>query len=137
MLCKILLLLVLSLIGSIIVFAIVRYLIKPYIKNQLDLLKGDKKRYLDELPFLAFVSGFLEIFLYSWCFILAKPEFVVLWIGVKTALRWDRDRNLDKDTRDIEYRGLYYSFLIGSAINIILAYVVASIVSVKFLFLPI
>ena len=133
MLCKILFLLLLSLIGAVIVWATIKYLVKPYIKSQL--AKVEDKNYLDELPYLAFFSGYLEIFLYSSSFMIDKAEFVVLWIGVKTAFYWERNRNKDNDKRDVEYRGLYYSFLIGSALNIILAYAVSSIVSGKFLFL--
>jgi hypothetical protein len=58
-----------------------------------------------------------------------KPEFIAIWLTLKTALRWDRDRNkndaqstTDRIADDITMRGTYLTFLIGNGINIILAF---------------
>jgi hypothetical protein len=132
MICKILFLIFLSLVGAFLTQVIIDYLVKPYIKSKLPPKAPKDKNDLKELPRLAFFGGFLEILLYSGSFLIEKPEFILLWLGVKTALRWDRKRNekeeYQEEYRKILYRGLYYSFLIGSAINIIFGYIIYRII---------
>jgi len=131
MIVKILLLILLSLVGATFTLLIINYMIKPYIKSKVSSAASKEKSYLIELWLLAFFGGFLEVLLYGGSFLIDKPEFILIWLGVKTALRWDRKRNEKEESRDKEYRGLFYSFLIGSALNIIWGYIIFCIVSGK------
>lgn len=132
--CKISFLILFSIIGASLVWCFIEKLIKPHIKSKLPNDPDRPKDHLAELPLLAFLSGFLEILLFSSSFLIDKPEFILLWLGIKTALKWDRKRNEQKEYRDFESRGQYFSFLIGNAVNIILAFTIASIISGQFLY---
>ncbi len=113
---NLLLLTLYTFIGALLTFAIIEWFVKPYIRT-----KDESKVFLSEIRLIVFLSGFLEILLYAGSFVLKKPEFVILWIGVKTALRWDRKRKNEEEISDRHRRGMYHSFLIGTSLNIIFA----------------
>src|SRR5687768_15773146 len=109
-------------IGSLL-FCIVSFISNKSIKRLIKVKVAPKpikdKDYLNEFSVLAFFSGLLEIFLYASSFLIGKPEFILLWMGIKTALRWDRKRHKKIPSMDVQIRGLYYSFLIGNGLNIL------------------
>ena len=97
---------------------------------------GRKRFRFKEMTALALFYGGIEISMFSFAFMRDAPEFIFLWIGVKTALRWDRKRKEKEDIPDKhEQRGTYYSFLIGSALSIIISYCIASYICKEFPFL--
>jgi hypothetical protein len=139
-----------SLAGAVLVWVLIDLVVKPYIKKEiLNLLKkghddevinGDvykahkdnyDKKYLVEFGLFSFVSGFFEIFMYSISIFILKPEFIILWVGIKTALRWDREKSSGEENKFIikvinaEKRGVYYCFLIGNALTIIIGFFIA------------
>jgi|WetSurMetagenome_2_1015567.scaffolds.fasta_scaffold37284_1 hypothetical protein len=123
MICKLLLLTLYSLIGAVLTFSMVELFVKPYIRK-----KNDSNEFLSEIRLIVFFSGFLEVLLYAGSFALKKPEFIILWIGVKTALRWDRKRKKEEEISDRHRRGMYHSFLIGTSLNIIFGLIAYSLV---------
>jgi hypothetical protein len=122
---KILELIISALIGSGIIWVIVEVGIWKWIRKK----SADKTHpVLKELTLLAYLYGVIEISMFSFSFIVGAPYFIFLWIGVKTALRWDRRKNEeDKIPDKYVQRGSYFSFLIGSALSIIFSYCIASI----------
>ena len=63
---------------------------------------------------LSLPLGIVERFLYTTVFIINQPAFVAVWLTLKVALQWKRWAR--------EERGPYSVFLIGSALNLIIAY---------------
>ena len=55
------------------------------------------------------IVGFLERFLYTSSWLLAKPEFIGVWLILKVAVKW----------KAAEKRCVYNIFLIGTAISLI------------------
>ena len=113
--------------------ALIIWGIKEYIKWYKEKKKiGDDPEYrFNEFPWLAFFAGSIEVLLYSSSMLDGKPEFIFIWLGVKTALKWDRsvkkkkEVETDKERIELEVtqRATYLTYLIGTGLNIILAYV--------------
>ncbi len=113
-----------SLCSAILTFLVIEKGIKWYLRRK---LKATEE-YLSEIPVVVFISGFVEILLYTGSFLVGKPEFIVLWTGVKTALRWDRKNKKEKKAQIISQRGTYHTFLLGTGLNIIFAYISACLI---------
>ena len=128
-----LLLLLYSLGGAFITWLIIEYNVKPYIRKESKSDLGKEGKHLSEVPWIVFFSGYLEIILYGGSFLVGKPEFVILWIGVKTALKWDRKPKQEQVLNDTDRRGMYHSFLLGTALNIIFGFISACFVTGDFL----
>jgi hypothetical protein len=123
-----------ALIGAILTWAIIEHLVKPYIKKAS--APGSKKgsKPLQEVPWIVFFSGMLEIILYGGSFLAGKPEFIVVWIGFKIALKWDRKISNTHDAfSDTERRGFYHSNLLGTALNIVFGYIAACLIKGEFI----
>jgi hypothetical protein len=133
MLSKILFLFIYSLGGALITTFFIECLVKPYVRRESKSNLGKDNKHLSEVRWLVFFSGFLEVILYGGSFLIGKPEFIILWIGVKTALKWDRKPVRELDINDTDRRGMYHSFLLGTALNIVLGYLAACFVSGYFL----
>ncbi len=69
--------------------------------------------------------GVLESILYPTAFIIGHTDFIGLWLLLKVAGQWPRWTREIKATDDVdapdEGRRRYYQFLIGNALNVILA----------------
>jgi hypothetical protein len=113
-----------SFIASIITWGIIEWIIKWYIKRE---VKNYTINSLREVTCLAWFAGFLEIFLYTVSIIIKKPEFIAVWIGLKTAIKWNRSQNR-KSLSETELRGNYLTQLIGNSLNIIFAIVMVYII---------
>lgn len=77
-------------------------------------VKKDVEKYFVSL---GIIYGCIEIIMFSSALLIKANMFIMLWIGVKTALKWDRT-----DSDDRNRRCLYLSFLIGSALSVITSY---------------
>lgn len=126
---KVGLLIVFSLFSAFLTWMVINLWAKRYIKKELKVADN----YLNELPWLVFVSGFIEILLYSLSFLIGKPEFIVFWVGVKTALKWDRKGKKEKGLPIEVQRGTYHNFLLGTGLNIIFGYITACLVNGDFM----
>lgn len=114
--------------GAILTWVVVEKGVKAYVRRKARKKENKKEQSLSELSQLAFISGLVEIFLYCGSMLVGKPEFIVFWIGVKTALRWDRKPENEESKTAIQ-RGTYHTFLLGNALNIMFAYVSACLVT--------
>jgi hypothetical protein len=112
----------LSFIGSGFIWLIIEVLIWRWIN-----LKSNDKLCLKEMTLLAYFNGVIEISMFSFSLIIGAPQLIFLWIGVKTALRWDRKKKTNNFDNYMQ-RGSYFSFLIGSALSIVFSYFIASFI---------
>jgi hypothetical protein len=118
---------------AILTWIVIEFLVKPYLRHESNSILAKDKKHLSEVPWIVFFSGFFEILLYGGSFLVGKPEFIILWIGVKTALKWERKPKNEQDLNDVDRRGMYHSFLLGTALNIIFGYSSACLVEGQFL----
>ena len=89
--------------------------------------KVDKKENRYFIPFLELLHGTLELLMYSIAFVINVHEFIALWLAVKTAMVWWRKPNENEDGNMINKID-YLIFLIGSSINILVAFAISYIV---------
>ncbi len=71
---------------------------------------------LHENKLIAYL-GFLELFAYSISFIISKPEFIAIWLGVKSLNRW-KDETKNKEIN---------IFLLGNLLNVIFSFIIGLI----------
>ena len=118
-------LLILSLLAGAICFLIIKFLITN---------KTRKGVRIDRQDVLPFTLGFFEILMFSFSILVNTPSFIAFWISVKTALKWNsrpiikKKKDTNRQLENKENKFTYLRFLIGNAINIILSYVIASII---------
>ena len=61
--------------------------------------------------------GFFELLAYSISLIISKPEFIAIWLGVKSLNRW----KADKDNEEVNI------FLFGNLLNIMFSFIIGLI----------
>lgn len=86
----------------------------------------------DKFPLVAFAAGFIENILYLASILTDKPEFIFVWLGVKTAIVWYRKVKRERDYNDTQRRA-YHTYLFGTGLNLILAYASACLIKGKFI----
>lgn len=113
------------------------------ILNKIENAKGFKDLKVYEL-----VNGMIEVFMYTSSILLHAPEFIILWIGVKTALRWfnkitinrpiswDTDQRSTDKAQNFDNKKTYLKFLIGNSLNVICSYFVACLITQSIISFP-
>ena len=74
--------------------------------------------------YLSAVLGAVEGALYLGAFLYGKPEFIALWLGLKTVVKWrhwEYDVPVGKPTRWILGRNAYNLFLVGNGLVVCFA----------------
>ena len=74
-----------------------------------------------ETPWPAALIGFCESFLYPTSFLICKPEFIAVWLALKTAGGWDVWKTKTG-------RKIFQVFLFGNALSIIAGLVVYGLI---------
>lgn len=136
---------ILIIVGSILIRETIGYINSTYLRENNNLTKGNDTRKLEHL------NGLIEQTMYVSAFLISKPEFIVFWTGIKTALLWFRQvkpiyhkqglfdtfvlttgsikTNVDLEAtalrQNFENKVGYLRFLIGNALNIVASFVIS------------
>ena len=92
--------------GAFVLWLLINKIAWPYLSK-----KGIQRKASGSLTI---PMGIIERFLYTTVFIINQPAFVAVWLAFKVASQWKK--------WEVEERGSYNVFLIGSALSIIIAY---------------
>ena len=103
--------------------------ITDYIQKEYPGMSNERIR-----PFYWFseVFGYVEIPMYTASYLLGKPEFIAVWLGVKILARWSLPRTEEDKITDSRHR--YYPVLVGNLLGVV--YGVAGALVIRWLECP-
>ncbi len=103
--------------------------VNVYIQSEYPGLPIDRIR---AFPWFPEVFGYIERPMYTASYLLGKPEFIGIWLGVKMLARWSLPQTAEDKITDSRHR--YYPVLIGNSLSV--AYGVAGALVIKWLRFP-